>query len=74
MGTTVAFFQSPGIALLFIVISSNLTRYGIMVSPPNLRVSPGMPSGPTDFFLPIIDNLFLITLILMVNGLPDCVG
>jgi len=74
MGTTIAFFPSPGIALLFIVISSNLTRYGIMVSPPNFKVFPGMASGPTDFFLPIVDNRFLITLILMVNGLPDCVG
>jgi len=73
MGTTIAFLQSSGIALLFVVISSNLARYGIMVSPPNFKISPGMPSGPTDFFLPIADNRYLIILILMVKGLPDCV-
>jgi hypothetical protein len=32
MGTTIAFFQSPGIALLFIVISSSLARYACYVS------------------------------------------
>jgi len=73
MGTTIAFFQSPGIALLFIVISSNLKRYGIMASPPNFKIFPGMPSGPTDFFFLIADNCFLIMLILMVKGLPDSV-
>ena len=45
-----------------------------MASPPNLKTSPGMPPGPTDFFLRIVDNRFLIMLILMVKGLPDCVG
>ena len=70
MGTTVAFFQSLGIALLFIIISSNLARYGIMASQPNFKISPGMPSGLMDFFLPIADNHFLIMLILMVKGLP----
>jgi len=33
-----------------------------------------MPSGSSDFFLPIVSNHFLIMLILMVKGLPDCVG
>ena len=74
MGNHNSFFQSPGIALLFIVISSNLARYGIMASLPNFKISPGMPSGPTDFFPPIVDNRFLIMLILTVKGLPDCVG
>jgi hypothetical protein len=69
MGTTTAFFQSPGMALLFIVISSNLARYGIMASQPNFNIIPGMPSGPTDFFLPIVDNRFPIMLILMVKSL-----
>jgi len=69
METTIAFFQSAGIALLFIVISSSLTRYGIMGSPPNFKISPGMPSGLTDFFLPIADNRFLIMLILNGEGL-----
>jgi len=41
-----------------------------MASPPDFKISPGMPSGPgmppgpTDFFLPIADNRFLIMLIL----------
>jgi hypothetical protein len=73
MGTTKTFFQSPGVALLFIVISSILARYGIMTSPPNVKISPGMPSGPTDSFFPIIDNRFLMMLILMVKSLPDSV-
>ena len=58
MGTTIAFCQSPGTALLVIVISSNLARYGIMASLSNFKISPAMPSGPTDFFLPIADNRF----------------
>jgi hypothetical protein len=66
MGTTIAFLQSPGIALLFIVISSNLARYGIVASPPNFKISAGTLSGPTDFFLPFADTLFLIMLISMV--------
>ena len=45
-----------------------------MASPTNFKISPGMPSGPTDFFIPIADNHFLIMLILMVKGLPDCLG
>jgi len=44
-----------------------------MASSPHFKISPGMPSGPTDFFLPIADNHFLIVLILMVKGLPDSV-
>jgi hypothetical protein len=36
-----------------------------MTSPPNFIISPGMPSDPTDFFLPIAHNHFLITLILI---------
>jgi len=62
METTVAFFQSPRIALLFIVISSNPARYGIMASVLNFKISPGMPSGPTDFLHPFAGNCFLITL------------
>jgi hypothetical protein len=42
-----------------------------MVSPPNFRISPGIPSGPTDFFLKILDNLFLITLVLIINVSPE---
>ena len=44
-----------------------------MASPPKFKISPGMPSGPTDFFLPTADNRFLIMLILMVKGLPDSI-
>jgi hypothetical protein len=60
MGKTIAFFQSLGIALFFIVISSNLARHGIMVSLPDFKISLGIPSGPMDFFLPIADNCFLV--------------
>ena len=44
-----------------------------MASPPNFKISPGMASDSTDFFLSIADNRFLIMLILMVKGLPDSV-
>ena len=71
MSNTIAFFQSPGIAPFFIVISSNLARYGIMASPRNFKISPGISSGPTDFFHQIADNPFVIILIIMVKGLPD---
>ena len=37
--------------------------HGIMASLPNFKISPGMPSDLTDFFLPITGNHFLITLI-----------
>jgi len=44
-----------------------------MASPPNFKISPGMPSGPTDFFFPVADNRFRMMLVLMVKGLPDSV-
>ena len=44
-----------------------------MASSPDFKISSGMPSGPTDFFLLIADNCSLIMLILMVKGLPDSV-
>ena len=47
-----------------------------MASPPSFRISPGTPSGPTDLFLRIFVNLFLITLILIIKVLPelaDCI-
>ena len=44
-----------------------------MASSPNFKISPGTPSGLTDFFLTIADNRFLIMLILIVKGLPDSV-
>jgi len=39
-----------------------------MASPPNFKISPGMSSGPTDFFFPIAHNCFLILLIKFVEG------
>ena len=63
-----AFFQSLGIVSLLIIMSSNHTRYGIMASLPIFSMAPEMPSGPTDLFLPVIANHFLIMLILMVKG------
>jgi len=43
-------FQSAGRVPLFIVMSSSCARYGIMASPPSFRISPEIPSGPTDLF------------------------
>jgi hypothetical protein len=66
-----AFFHSLGIVALLIVKSSNHARYRIMASPPSFRILPGTQSGPTDLFLPIAANLFLIMLMLMVKGSPE---
>jgi hypothetical protein len=44
-----------------------------MASPPKIKISQGMPSGPTDFFLPIADKRFLIMALLLLKGLPDSV-
>jgi hypothetical protein len=68
IGITVAFFQSPGSVPLFIVMSSSRARYGIIASPPNLRISPEIRSGPTHLFFPIVWILLLIVLISVVNG------
>jgi len=48
-----ALFQTAGRVPLFIVMSSNHARYGIMASPPSFKIYPEIPSGP-------IDLLFLI--------------
>ena len=63
-------FQSPDSVPLFIVMSSSLARYGIMASPPNVRISPQTRSGPTDLSFPIALILLLIVLISVVNGTP----
>ena len=42
-----------------------------MAPPPNFRISPGTPSGPTDLFLPIFVNLFQITLVLIIQVSPQ---
>ena len=52
-------FQSLGIVALLIVMSSNRARYGIMASPPIIRILPGTPLGRIDFFLPIGAGRFL---------------
>jgi len=64
-----AFFQSLRIVPLLIVMSNNCARYGIMAFPPIFSMAPGMPSGPTDLFLLIVANRFLIMLILIVKDL-----
>jgi len=38
-----------------------------MASPLIFRISPVTPSGPTDLFLPLFANLFLITLMLIIK-------
>jgi hypothetical protein len=64
-----AFLKSLGVVPLLIVMSNNRARFGIMTSPPILSMVPGLPSGPTDLFLPIEANRLLIMLILMLNCL-----
>ena len=50
-------FQSAGRGPLFIVMSSSRARYGIMAVPSSFRISPEIPSGPTDLFFPIAPTL-----------------
>ena len=66
-----AVFPSLGIVALFNYISSSLAKKGVMASPPNFRISPGTPSGPTDLFLLIFGNIFLITLVLIIKASPE---
>ena len=67
-----ALFQSAGRVPLFIVMSSNRARYGIIISPPSFRISPEIPSGLIDlFFFSIAATLFLMILVSMVKGSPD---
>jgi len=54
------FLQSLGIVTLLNDISSGLAWKEVMVSSPNFRISPANPSGPTVFFLPIFNEIFLI--------------
>jgi hypothetical protein len=63
-----ALSQSLGIVPLFIV--GNCARYGIM-APPHFQCFARNAVWPTDLFLPILANLFLIMLILMVKGLSE---
>ena len=67
-----ALFESAGSVPLFMVMSSNLARYGIMAPPPSFRISPEILSGPIDlFFSGRCYPFSLITLILMVKGSPE---
>jgi len=64
-------FQSVGRVPLFIVMSSSRARYGIVASPPSFRISPEIPSGPTDLFFTIVPTLFLMILVSMVKSRPE---
>ena len=66
-----AFFHSPGVEELLIVMSNNRARYGIIAFQPSFRISVGIPTGPVDLFLLIAANCFLIMLMLMVYGSPE---
>jgi hypothetical protein len=67
MGTTIAFFVTWD----SIIFHSNIQQSQELWT--YFKISPGMPTGPTDFFLPIADSCFLIKLILMVKCLPNSV-
>ena len=66
-----AFLTATGIVALFNDVYSSLARKGAMSSPPNSRISPGAPSGPSDLFLPICANLSLIILVLIIKVSPE---
>jgi len=66
-----ALFQSAGRVPLFIVMSSNHARYGIMASPPSFRISPEIPYGSIDLFFPIAATLFLMIFVSMLKGSPE---
>ena len=55
IGEHYSFFPVTWDSIIIDLISSNLARYGVMFFTPNFKISPGMPSGPMDFFL-IADN------------------
>jgi hypothetical protein len=66
----VALFRTLGIVEL-LIMSSKSAKYGIMASLPSVRISPGTPSGPTNFFLSYAASLLLIIIMLMVKGSPE---
>ena len=66
-----AFFTSLGTVALCNDIYSSLAKKGVMASPPNFTISPGNPSGPTELFLLIFANIFLITLVLKIKASPS---
>jgi len=66
-----ALFQSADRVPLFIVMSSNHARYGIMASAPSFRISPEILSGPIDLFFLIAAALYLMIFVSMVKGSPE---
>jgi len=65
-------FQSTGRVPLFIVMSSNRARYGILVSTPSFRISPDIPSGLIGFFF---DRCYHFPTDFRINGEEfACVG
>jgi len=66
-----ALFQSAGRVQLFIVMSSNRARYGIIASPPSFRIPPEIPSRLIGLFFPIAAALFLTIFVSMVKGSPE---
>ena len=64
------FYQSLWIVAFFNDISSSLARKEVMASPPNFRISPGTPSGPTHLFQPNFSNLFLLIVVLIIKVSP----
>jgi hypothetical protein len=71
IGKKMAFFQSLRIVVLLIVMFNNRAKYGIIASSLSFRISPETLSGPTDLFLPIAANFFLMILVLMAKGSPE---
>ena len=45
-----------------------------MATPPNFRISPGIPSGPTDLFLLIFAKLFQMLMIKVSPGLANFIS
>jgi len=41
-----------------------------MATPPNFRISPGIPPGSSDLFLPIFANIFLRTIVVIIKVSP----
>jgi hypothetical protein len=69
----VAVFHSAGRIPLFIVMSSNSARYGIMFSPRSYSISPEILSGPIDLFFLIAATIFLMILVSMVDNTSELV-
>ena len=66
-----AVFQSKGRVKLFIVMSINRTKYGIMASRTPFGISRDINCVHIDLFLRIAATLFLMSLIVKVKGSTD---